>query len=61
MEADDTYSNGLFFTARCYEVMGKPDAAVIRYKQYLPYAPDTIISARVLDFIKRLESGETSG
>jgi hypothetical protein len=41
--------------------MGKPDAAVIRYKQYLPYAPDTIISARVLDFIKRLESGETSG
>ena len=61
MDEDDSYSNGLFFTARCYQAMGKTDAAVIRYKQYLPYAPDTIISARVLDFIKRLESGETSG
>ena len=61
MDADDTYSNGLFFTARCYEAMGKPEAAVIRYQQYLPYAPDTIISARVLDFITRLESGESSG
>jgi len=61
MEADDSYTNGLFFTARCYEAMGKRDAAVIRYKQYLPYAADTIISARVLDFIKRLESGDFSG
>lgn len=61
MEADDSYTNGLFFTARCYEAMGKRDAAVIRYKQYLPYAADTIISARVLDFITRLESGDFSG
>ncbi len=61
MEADDSYTNGLFFTARCYEAMGKMDAAVIRYKQYLPYAADTIISARVLDFITRLESGDFSG
>lgn len=61
MDADDTYSNGLFFTARCYEAMGKTEAAVIRYQQYLPYAPDTIISARVLDFITRLESGDLSG
>jgi tetratricopeptide (TPR) repeat protein len=61
MDADDSYSNGLFFTARCYEFMGKTEAAVIRYQQYLPYAPDTIISARVLDFITRLESGDLSG
>jgi tetratricopeptide (TPR) repeat protein len=61
MDADDSYSNGLFFTARCYEAMGKMEAAVIRYQQYLPYAPDTIISARVLDFITRLESGDSSG
>jgi tetratricopeptide (TPR) repeat protein len=61
MDADDSYSNGLFFTARCYEFMGKTEAAVIRYQQYLPYAPDTIISARVLDFITRLESRDLSG
>jgi tetratricopeptide (TPR) repeat protein len=61
MDADDSYSNGLFFTARCYEFMGKTEAAVIRYQQYLPYAPDTIISARVLDFITRSESGDLSG
>tara|TARA_B110000285_G_scaffold233539_1_gene307630 strand:- start:1032 stop:1646 length:615 start_codon:yes stop_codon:yes gene_type:complete len=61
MDADDSYTNGLFFTARCYEAMGKTEAAVIRYQQYLPYAPDTVISARVLDFITRLESGGLSG
>ena len=29
MEQDSSYANGLFFTARCYEAMGKPEAARI--------------------------------
>ena len=58
MDQDSSYANGLFFTARCYEAMGKPDAARIRYEEYLPYAPDTVIEQRVLDFINRLDSGD---
>ena len=61
MEQDSSYANGLFFTARCYEAMGKPEAARIRYQEYLPYAPDTVIEQRVLDFINRLYSGESAG
>lgn len=61
MAADSSYANGLFFTARCYEAMGKPEAAIIRYKEYLPYASDTVISNRVLDFIGRLESSPVAG
>ena len=61
MEQDSSYANGLFFTARCYEAMGKPEAARIRYQEYLPYAPDTVIEQRVLDFINRLDSGESAG
>ncbi|MDE0871864.1 MAG: hypothetical protein OSA37_08100 [Flavobacteriales bacterium] len=57
MKGDSAYSNGLFFTARCYEAMGKPEAAIIRYQEYLPFASDTVIADRVMDFIKRLESG----
>ena len=58
MAADSSYRNGLFFTARCYEGMGKTEAALIRYREYLPFAPDTVVSNRVLSFIERLESGE---
>ena len=61
MKGDSAYSNGLFFTARCYEAMGKPEAAIIRYQEYLPFASDTVIANRVMDFITRLESGESSG
>ena len=61
MEQDSSYANGLFFTARCYEAMGKPEAARIRYQEYLPYAPDTVIEQRVLDFINRLDAGESAG
>ena len=61
MEQDSSYANGLFFTARCYEAMGNPEAARIRYQEYLPYAPDTVIEQRVLDFINRLDSGESAG
>ncbi len=58
MAADSSYRNGLFFTARCYEGMGKTEAALIRYREYLPFAPDTVVSNRVLSFIERLESGK---
>ena len=54
MGEDSTYANGLFFTARCYEAMGKTEAALIRYNEYLPYAPDTVVANRVQDFITRL-------
>ena len=57
MGEDSTYANGLFFTARCYEAMGKTEAALIRYNEYLPYAPDTVVANRVQDFITRLEFG----
>ena len=60
MKGDSAYSNGLFFTARCYEAMGKPEAAIIRYQEYLPFASDTVIADRVMDFITRLESGVSS-
>jgi len=61
MAADSAYANGLFFTARCYEAMGKTEAALIRYNEYLPYAPDTVVANRVQDFITRLESGTAVG
>lgn len=61
MGEDSTYANGLFFTARCYESMGKTEAALIRYNEYLPYAPDTVVANRVQDFITRLEFGALAG
>ncbi len=61
MGEDSTYVNGLFFTARCYEAMGKTEAALIRYNEYLPYAPDTLVANRVQDFITRLEFGTPAG
>lgn len=61
MGEDSTYANGLFFTARCYEAMGKTEAALIRYNEYLPYAPDTVVADRVQDFITRLEFGTPAG
>ena len=61
MGEDSTYANGLFFTARCYEAMGKKEAALIRYNEYLPYAPDTVVANRVQDFITRLEFGTPAG
>ena len=61
MGEDSTYANGLFFTARCYEAMGKTEAALFRYNEYLPYAPDTVVANRVQDFITRLEFGTPAG
>ena len=61
MGEDSTYANGLFFTARCYEAMGNTEAALIRYNEYLPYAPDTVVANRVQDFITRLEFGTPAG
>lgn len=61
MGEDSAYANGLFFTARCYEAMDKTEAALIRYKEYLPYAPDTVVTNRVQDFITRLEFGTPAG
>lgn len=61
MGEDSTYANGLFFTARCYEAMGKTEAALIRYNEYLPYAPDTVVANRVQNFITRLEFGTPAG
>ena len=61
MGEDSTYANGLFFTARCYEAMGKTEAALIRYNEYLPYALDTVVANRVQDFITRLEFGTPAG
>ena len=61
MGEDSAYANGLFFTARCYEAMGKTEAALIRYNEYLPYAPDTVVANRVQDFITRLEFGTPAG
>ena len=61
MGEDSTYANGLFFTARCYEAMGKTEAALIRYNEYLPYAPDTVVANRVQDFNTRLEFGTPAG
>jgi tetratricopeptide (TPR) repeat protein len=61
MGEDSTFANGLFFTARCYEAMGKTEAALIRYNEYLPYAPDTVVANRVQDFITRLEFGTPAG
>ncbi len=57
MSADSSYANGLFFTARCYEAMGNTKGALNRYREYLPYAPDTAVVAKVQEMIARLESG----
>ena len=45
---------GCSLPLRCYEAMGNQDEARIRYETYLPYAPDTVIEQRVLEFIQRL-------
>lgn len=58
MAADSSYANGLFFTARCYEAMGNTEGALNRFREYLPYAPDTAVAGRVREMIVRLESGK---
>lgn len=52
---DSSYVNGLFFMARCYEELQQTDSALYYYEKYLPYAPDTTVSSRVEDFIKKLK------
>ncbi|MFT4778256.1 MAG: tetratricopeptide (TPR) repeat protein [Flavobacteriales bacterium] len=56
---DSTYVNGLFFVGQCYEELSVKDSALVYYRAYLPYAPDTIVSSRVEQFIKRLEEPNT--
>lgn len=51
---DSTYVNGLFFAAQCYEKMEMADSALYYYEKYLPYAPDTVVSGRVNEFIENL-------
>ena len=46
---------GLFFIGNCYEELSMKDSALYYYKAYLPYAPDTVVSSRVEQFIKKLE------
>lgn len=55
VELDSGYVNGLFFAARCYEETGRPEKALSLYREYLPYAPDTVVSGRVKDFMKMIE------
>ena len=57
MAADSSYANGLFFTARCYEAMGNTQGALNRFREYLPYAPDTAVAAKVREMIAELEAG----
>jgi tetratricopeptide (TPR) repeat protein len=59
MESDPSFHSGLFFAARCYDFKGQVAAALSRYHAYLPFAPDTAVSASVQGFIQRLESGES--
>lgn len=53
---DSQYVNGMFFIARCYEELQMPDSALYYYEKYLPYAPDTVVSGRVNDFITNLKN-----
>jgi tetratricopeptide (TPR) repeat protein len=59
MESDPTFHSGLFFAARCYDFKGDGEAALSRYHAYLPYAPDTAVTASVEGFIQRLEAGKS--
>lgn len=52
---DSTYVNGLFFMARCFEELQQPDSALYYYEKYLPYAPDTVVTGRVNEFIENLK------
>ena len=59
MDSDPTFHSGLFFAARCYDFKGDAEAALSRYHAYLPYAPDTAVTASVEGFIQRLEAGKS--
>ncbi|MCH2198342.1 MAG: hypothetical protein MK081_06135 [Flavobacteriales bacterium] len=52
---DSAYVNGMFFMARCYEELQMPDSALFYYESYLPFAPDTVVTNRVNDFITNLK------
>jgi tetratricopeptide (TPR) repeat protein len=53
---DSAYVNGLFFAARCNEEIGEKEEALRLYRQYLPYATDTVVNQRVNEFIALLET-----
>lgn len=55
VELDSSYVNGLFFIARAYDELNESDSALYYYEKYLPYAPDTVVSGRVEDFIRELK------
>lgn len=55
VELDSSYVNGLFFIARSYDELNERDSALHYYEKYLPYAPDTVVSGRVEDFINELK------
>lgn len=55
-DADEAYANGLFFAGRCYRMMGNLRGASESFKQYLAYAPDTIVSSKVSEYIQELEA-----
>lgn len=55
-DADQAYANGLFFAGRCYRMMGNLRGAAESFKQYLAYAPDTIVSSKVSEYIQELEA-----
>lgn len=53
---DSAYVNGLFFAARCYEELGDRAKALELYQEYLPYSTDTVVTSRVEEFIKVIET-----
>lgn len=55
-DADEAYANGLFFAGRCYRMMGNNAGAVASFKQYLAFAPDTIVANKVAEYIQELEA-----
>lgn len=55
VELDSSYVNGLFFVARAYDELGEADSALHYYEKYLPYAPDTVVTGRVKDFMNELK------
>ena len=54
--ADEAYANGMFFAGRCYRMMGNTRGAAESCKQYLAFAPDSIVYSKVYEYITELEA-----
>lgn len=60
VDKDETMANGYFFMGQCQEAMDMKEEALKSYRLYLPFAPDTVVSNSVQEFINRLEVEATS-